>query len=552
MFENEHDFRKLVSGLKIDAEPNPAHRERLRRQMLETFEQAQAVCSVPVRASKGDPGPQSQSSAIGSPTKRNESRLGTQETPYGVTTSVLRLPFFRLAIAAAVLIAATVGVWSFFGPGPVTFHQVQFATQKAPWLYAVVSRYQNGEVRTERHWYNFAAQKAYAVLDDGSAVGWDYAAGPKKLAYSPRLKALTISDLSAPGVGAASTENLLTVFAVFAAKDDVSGSTSQQDGKTVRSFEIERAEPDLIIPGKAVSLLKATIMADPQTKHVVAASIEYRDGSGGVLAHEEWAMSYPQSGPASLYDLGVPASATIIDRTRQWIGTPGDGPTPTPAPTSGLGSQTRNSAFGVPFRLTPMEIGLPKPMFAGTPQDVRTLNLEQPRGGPRPPFLAPVGTTNVALGKPVSSSDPPPVIGSLSAITDGDKEAIDGSFVELSPGPQHVTIDLQERCEIYAVLVWHYHRWPRAYFDVVVQVSDDPAFKTTVKTIFNNDIDDSLGLGAGRDLSYVETYEGKLMEGKGAQGRYVRLFSNGNTHDDLNHYTEVEVYGRPLRLIQDH
>jgi hypothetical protein len=87
---------------------------------------------------------------------------------------------------------------------------------------------------------------------------------------------------------------------------------------------------------------------------------------------------------------------------------------------------------------------------------------------------------------------------------------------------------------------------------VVVQVSDDPAFKTTVKTIFNNDIDDSLGLGAGRDLSYVETYEGKLMEGKGAQGRYVRLFSNGNTHDDLNHYTEVEVYGRPLRLIQDH
>jgi hypothetical protein len=448
----------------------------------------------------------------------------------------------RLAIAAAVLIAATVGVWSFFGPGPVTFHQVQFATQKVPWLYAVVSRYQNGEVRTERHWYNFAAQKAYAVLDDGSAVGWDYAAGPKKLAYSPRIKALTISDLSAPGVGTASTENLLTVFAVFAAKDDVSGSTSQQDGKTVRSFEIERAEPDLSIPGKTVSLLKATIIADPQTKHVLAASIEYRDGSGGVLAHEEWAMSYPPSGPASLYDLGVPASATVIDRTRQWIGTPGDGPTPTPTPTPAPSSG---------FRLTPLEIELPKPMFAGTPRDARTANLEQPRGGPRPPFLAPVGTTNVALGKPVSSSEEP-VIGSLRLITDGDKEATEGSFVELSPGPQHVTIDLQERCEIYAVLVWHYHRWPRAYFDVVVQVSDDPAFKTAVKTIFNNDIDDSLGFGAGKELYYIETYEGKLMEGKGAQGRYVRLFSNGNTHDDLNHYTEVEVYGRPLRLTQEH
>ena len=123
--------------------------------------------------------------------------------------------------------------------------------------------------------------------------------------------------------------------------------------------------------------------------------------------------------------------------------------------------------------------------------------------------------------------------------------------MELSPGPQSVTIDLQERCEIDAVVVWHYHWRPRAYVDVVVQISDDPAFKATVKTIFNNDTDNSLGLGAGRDLSYVETYEGKLIEGKGAQGRYVRLFSNGNTWDDLNHYIEVEVYGRPLRLIKD-
>ncbi len=525
MFENENDFRKLVNGLQIDAGPDPAHRARLRRQMLQTFEQVEGRGPRTVGA-----GPRA------CPTPGNHRGLPL------------------LAIAATILIAATAGVWTFLGRGPMTFQQVRMATQKAPWLYAVVSRFQNGAVRTERHWYNFAAQKAYAVLDDGSAVGWDYAAGPKKLVYNPRVKTLTISDLSAPGIGAASTENLLNVFAVFAATDDVSGSASQQEGRTVQSFEIERTEPGFAsaprgsalvepgvsIGGRAVSLLRARVLADPQTRHVVAASIEYQGSSGGVLAREEWVMSYPPSGPASLYDLGVPGSATISDRTRLWIGTPGAGPapTPTPAPTSG-------------FRLAPVEIRLPKPMFAGTPEDGRAPNLELPRGGLRPPFLAPVGTRNVALGKPVSSSDPEPVIGNLSAITDGDKEATDGSFVELSPGPQYVTIDLQERCEISAVLVWHYHRWPRAYLDVAVQVSDDPAFKTAVKTIFNNDATDSLGLGAGRDLSYVETYEGKLMEGKGTQGRYIRLFSNGNTHDGLNHYIEVEVYGRPLRSIKD-
>ncbi len=38
MFENERDFRKTIAGMGIDTEPNPAHRERLRQQMLSTFE----------------------------------------------------------------------------------------------------------------------------------------------------------------------------------------------------------------------------------------------------------------------------------------------------------------------------------------------------------------------------------------------------------------------------------------------------------------------------------------------------------------------------------
>jgi hypothetical protein len=518
MFENEHDFQKLVHGLKIDDQSNPAHRERLRGQMLQAFEQAG-------RQRMDDRG------------RKTEYRRKPAEfirPPF----SVFRLRVSWLAAAAVILVVGSMGIWALAGRGPVTFHQVRLTTQRAPWLYAVVKRYQGVEVHTEQHWYNFAAQKAYAVLDDDGIAGWEYGADPKKLLYHPRVKSLLISDLSAPGAGD-STENLWNVFAVFAARDDVRGLTAQYDGKPVRSFEIEKAESGLSIGGKAVSLLKATMMADPRTRRLVAAGIEYQGSDGGVLVREGWTMSYPSSGPASVYDLGVPATAAKIDGRRQRIGTPGDEPTPipTPAPTGG-------------FRLAPVEIRLPRPMFAGTPQDARMPNLERPRSGPRPPFLAPVGTTNMALGKPVSSAEEP-VIGGLEAITDGDKEAAEGSFVELSPGPQSVTIDLQERCEIDAVVVWHYHRWPRAYVDVVVQTSDDPAFKTAAKTIFNNDTDNSLGLGAGRDLSYIETYEGKLIEGKGAQGRYVRLFSNGNTRDDLNHYIEVEVYGRPLRLIRD-
>ena len=195
--------------------------------------------------------------------------------------------------------------------------------------------------------------------------------------------------------------------------------------------------------------------------------------------------------------------------------------------------------------LVPIPLELPKPMFVGTPQNFRVANLEKPLGRPRPPFLAPAGTTNVALGMPVSGSDEMPIIGELEQITDDDKDAADGSYVELGPFRQHVTIDLESTHTIYALVVWHYHKQARVYRDVVVQVSDDPDFVSGVTTLFNNDDDNSSGLGVGADLHYVETSEGKLIDARGIEGRYVRLFSNGSTSNDLNHYIEVAVYGAP-------
>lgn len=195
-----------------------------------------------------------------------------------------------------------------------------------------------------------------------------------------------------------------------------------------------------------------------------------------------------------------------------------------------------------------LPIKLPKAHFEGTPRNIRGVpNLEKPLGKTRPPFYAPAGTENVALGKPVTGTDEEPIIGELEMITDGDKEAVDGSYVELGPFKQSVAIDLGAEYEIYAILFWHYHKQPRVYFDVVAQVADDPDFITNVNTLFNNDIDNSSGLGIGKDKHYVETFEGKLIDAKGVRGRYVRFYSRGNNANDFNHYIEVEVFGKPAK-----
>jgi len=191
---------------------------------------------------------------------------------------------------------------------------------------------------------------------------------------------------------------------------------------------------------------------------------------------------------------------------------------------------------------------IPEEMLIGTPPDVLAMlfpGLEKPPEGKRPDFMVPKGTTNLALKKPVTSSDTRPIIGELKYVTDGKKEGTEDCYVELGPMTQWVQIDLGEPARIYALFLWHYFREARSYRDVIVQVADDAEFTKNVRTVYNNDQDNSAHKGVGKDRPYIETNLGKLIDAKGVTARYVRVYSSGNTANDLNHYVEVEVFGRP-------
>ncbi|MGZ5439968.1 MAG: discoidin domain-containing protein, partial [Candidatus Aminicenantales bacterium] len=112
---------------------------------------------------------------------------------------------------------------------------------------------------------------------------------------------------------------------------------------------------------------------------------------------------------------------------------------------------------------------------------------------------------------------------------------------------QWIQVDLGASHPLHAILLWHFHSQARVYRDVVVKVSDDPTFKTGVTAVYNNDHDNTSKLGAGKDKEYIETFDGKLFDPKGVKARYVRLYSGGNTSNDMNHYVEVEVYGLPAK-----
>ena len=198
--------------------------------------------------------------------------------------------------------------------------------------------------------------------------------------------------------------------------------------------------------------------------------------------------------------------------------------------------------------LAPLPLKLPMPSFKGTPDDLpKGPNIEVFTDKPRAPFLAPAGVVNAALNKKVTSSDKSPITGTLSQITDGNKEAIDDAVVELHKNVQWVQVDLEQEYSIYAIVMWHDHRYVQVYRCVVVQSAEDPDFTKNVQTLFNNDVENVAGLGIGKDKQYFEINQGKLLDTKGAKARYLRFYSKGSNASALNCYPEMEVYGLPAK-----
>jgi hypothetical protein len=196
----------------------------------------------------------------------------------------------------------------------------------------------------------------------------------------------------------------------------------------------------------------------------------------------------------------------------------------------------------------PLKTEIPEEILAGTPPEVLKMlfpDLEQAPEGGYAKLMVPKGTVNLALNRRVTSSDANPVLGELKYVTDGNKSGMENSYVELGPMKQWIQIDLGKPARIYAVYVWHYFREARSYHDVIVQVADDARFTKNVRTVYSNDQDKSSGMEIGKDRPYIETNLGKLIDAEGVEARYVRLYSNGNTANDLNHYVEVEVFGKP-------
>ena len=152
------------------------------------------------------------------------------------------------------------------------------------------------------------------------------------------------------------------------------------------------------------------------------------------------------------------------------------------------------------------------------------------------------GLRNLAFGQPVSQTGDAGYDSGSSLATDGNMRNAAWDIGPKATG-HYRQVDIGGPWNIDSLRVWHELSDSRRirYKDVVIRLSTTADFSSDVTTVFNNDLDNSLGLGAGTDGEYDETESGKIVHFPPTRARYIRLHTYGNNHDDQNRLLEVMV-----------
>lgn len=226
-----------------------------------------------------------------------------------------------------------------------------------------------------------------------------------------------------------------------------------------------------------------------------------------------------------------------------------DAPAPTTKPATSKPASTVPAS--IPAGMVALDLGLTVDAVTratpGNPEGVKPPHLREEVK--RKDFIVPEGLENLALYKDVTSSVDEPNLGDLDQVTDGIKKSGDFDFVEMGEGPHWIQIDLAETRTLYAIAIWHFYKNATIYNDVIVQIADDPAFTKNVRTLLNNDHDNSAKMGKGTDAAFYTRWWGELVDARGADGtgaraRYVRIHTSEGMEGEWVRFVEVDVYGK--------
>jgi hypothetical protein len=223
---------------------------------------------------------------------------------------IMKSRITKLAAAALIIVGTMIGINIFpIGGASVAFGKMIEATKEMPWMHIVLNENRKGETKKEELWYSFKAKIQANKKEDGIARFYDYS-NNKAYVYTPAKEEITISHLPDMtfSLGAESPWEFVEK-AMKAVNDNTTKITQrseQYDGKRVDVFTIEKEKMNNINE-------EWQFVVDNRSRLLLAIKAKGFDPNGNIDRAGEFIFDYPEKGPNSIYELGVPVSAKVID-----------------------------------------------------------------------------------------------------------------------------------------------------------------------------------------------------------------------------------------------
>jgi hypothetical protein len=233
----------------------------------------------------------------------------------GLWRRIVRGRMTRLA-AAAVLLAGLV-LLMHLGEGSLDLSntalaRVATAMNNVPWVHLHTTLLMEGKTRHYESWLSNPLQIS-AGNDENGRITWSELANRRQAVYHPARNTVVISYASQTPTG-----NVIHPSAPIDAfrKQHGIGDTAvtcepgQHDGIDVDIYQATHySGPD------AQRYLRSRYkLVTDRKRHLILVSEQYDYGPDGTLFHSDTTTwDYPQDGPKSLYDIGVPKSAKVLD-----------------------------------------------------------------------------------------------------------------------------------------------------------------------------------------------------------------------------------------------
>ncbi len=216
--------------------------------------------------------------------------------------------------AAVLLIAAVImGVHYFNGTvvQAVEFSEITKAMEQVPWMHMTSSGFQNGVSGPGEQWIGFES-RIHAGKDSDGTVTFASEKDHQRFIYDPKTTTITVLYMEAFPLSVTSPATLL---------ESMHKVLEQEGAKTVATIgsyegrQVQIQDISLSNAGGRGESQTLRLYIDPDSKRLYAAEVKGVDAAGRVIMAGDVIFDYPPSGPRSIYDLGVPRDARIVDKT---------------------------------------------------------------------------------------------------------------------------------------------------------------------------------------------------------------------------------------------